>query len=134
MVYERQTDEVIDTWIISQDTLVYQERLSDNLITYVKLSSDGESNEVTNFKLSADIVVLDHLSASMEPFVKAHSSQDKQALRNLIKSEVDGAVKQPTTHMMAQIDDKLAIMTDKNVLYFRPERVMSEEESKDGTI
>ena len=35
---------------------------------------------------------------------------------------------------MAQVDDKLAIMTDKQVLYFRPERVMSEEETKDGTI
>ena len=35
---------------------------------------------------------------------------------------------------MAQVDDKLAIMTKKDVLYFRPERVMAEEESKDGTI
>ena len=70
----------------------------------------------------------------MEPFVKAHPSQDKQALRNLIKSEVDGAVKQPTTHMMAQVDDALAFVTSKEVLYFRPDRVMGEEESKDGTI
>ena len=137
VVYEKLTDEVIDTWIISQDTLVYQERLSNNLITYVKLSQDGgESNEVTLFKLPADMVVEDHITASMEPFVQAHRSEDKQALRNLIKSEVDNGagVKQPTTHMMAQVDDKLAIVTAKEVLYFRPELLMAEELSKDGTI
>ena len=85
VVYEKLTDEVIDTWIISQDTLVYQERLADNLITYVKLSQDGEGNEVTNFKLSADIELADHLTASMEPLVKTRPNQDKQALRNFIK-------------------------------------------------
>ena len=79
-------------------------------------------------------MVTDPTTASMEPFVKAHPSQDKQALRNLIKSEVDGAVRQPTTHMMAQVDDKLVFITKKEVLYFRPDRVMSEEENKDDTI
>ena len=39
--YEKQFDEVIDTWILTYDKLFYQERLSDNMITYVKLSLDG---------------------------------------------------------------------------------------------
>ena len=37
-VYEKQLDEVIDCWMLTVDTLFYQQHYSDNTITYVKLS------------------------------------------------------------------------------------------------
>ena len=71
----------------------------------------------------------------MESFVEKHPSSNKQALRNMIKLEMDGPVgKMPVVHMMAKIDDKLAIVCDKEVLYFRPEKCMPEEKKEEETF
>ena len=50
---------MIDTWIMTYDKLFYQERISDNMITYVNLDEGGES-DVSTFKLPADVVLKDH--------------------------------------------------------------------------
>ena len=77
-VFEKQLDEVIDTWMLTVDTLFYQQRFSDNMITYVKLSQNAEEVETKYFKLPADVVIKDHVNASMEPFVEAHPEKNKQ--------------------------------------------------------
>ena len=140
-VYEKLLDEVIDCWMLTVDSLFYQQRYADNMITYVKLSTKAEEVQVKHFKLPADVVIKDHITASMEPFVEAHPSEDKQALRNLIKKEVDGAVREPVIHMMASIDDKVSLVCENEVLYFRPDKIIEarkkaaegEEEAKDAT-
>ena len=140
-VYEKLLDEVIDCWMLTVDSLFYQQHYADNMITYVKLSNKAEEVQVKHFKLPADVVIKDHITASMEPFVEDHRSEDKQALRNLIKKEVDGAVREPVIHMMASIDDKVSLVCENEVLYFRPDKIIEakkkaaegEEEAKAAT-
>ena len=48
----------------------------------------------------------------MEPFVQAHPSEDKQALRNTISAS-QRLTKQPCDYMMASVDDKLAFLLEK---------------------
>ena len=77
------------------------------------LSVDGSGNKVAHFKLPANVQIKNYVSASMEPFVEKHLSMNKQALRNMIKLEMDGPVgKVPVSHMISKIDDKVAIVCD----------------------
>ena len=66
--------------------------------------------------------ITDPISASMEPLVQANADTDvaKQALRNMIRTEM-GPVKEPAIHMMASLEDKLCVLLDEGVLYFRPD-------------
>ena len=89
------------------------------------------------------MVIKDRVNASMEPFVQAHPSEDKQALRNTISAS-QWLTKQPCDYMMASVDDKLAFLlevtddegnsTGSQVYYFRPEKLIKSEETKDDTI
>ena len=45
-----------------------------------------------------------------------------------------GHVAQPQEYMIAKVDDKLVLLLEGSVAYFRPEEILSEEEAKDGTI
>ena len=89
------------------------------------------------------MVIKDRINASMEPFVQAHPSDDKQAIRNAISAS-QWLTKQPCDYMMASVDDKLAFLnelmdaegnsTGSQVYYFRPDKLIKSEESKDDTI
>ena len=87
-VYEQLYDYVIDSWLLTKDRFMYQERYSDNRITYVRLPFDDDEEEskeedkvsevqVSHFKLPADLVIEDRIQASLEPFVEAHPNEDK---------------------------------------------------------
>ena len=129
-VYEKQLDRVIESWLLTKDQFFFLEDLASNIITYVKL--DGEA-QVKYFKLPPKVVFKRPITASMEPLVQAHPSEDKQALRDLISSEY-GPVKPPEENMMAVIYDKLYFITDGEVMYFNPNDRYAEEVVKGNKV
>ena len=87
-VYEKLCDHIIDSWLLTKDRFIYQDRYSDKAITYVRLPFDeGEEEskeedtvsevQVTHFNLPDDLIIEDRIQASLEPFVEAHPNEDK---------------------------------------------------------
>ena len=90
IAFEKLFDAVIDCMVLTRSILLYQEDYSSNVVSYLNLLEFDEEDEmlhVKHFKLPGDLVINDLVSASLEPFVRAHPEQDKQALRNLISSD-----------------------------------------------
>ena len=149
VVYEKLFDFIIDSWVMTYDKFYYQEQHSSNKITYVKLPYEEDEEgkaaevEVKHFSIPANYVIKDRIVASMEPFVQAHPNEDKQWLRSTI-SAAQFSIKEPRDYMMASVDDKLAFLAEKideegesvgsQVLYFRPDKLIKSEETKDETI
>lgn len=106
---------------MTKDTLIFIEKLSSNLITFVKVYVDDDP-DIQHFRLPSDLALENPLTASLEPFVQIHSNENKQAVRDKIASEIY-SVRAPGDNMMTMADDNLAIITDEGLFYFKPEEV-----------
>ena len=83
VIYEQQFDEMIESWYLSHDRLVYQEKLNSNKLTYVRLHANG-TVEVNYFQLPPELTIKRPMTANFELFVQAHPNEDKDSLRRLI--------------------------------------------------
>ena len=55
-VFEQKLRSMIDSWHLTADKLIFQQNLSKNKITYVRLSED-QPPDVRQFELPSDIVI-----------------------------------------------------------------------------
>ena len=86
-------DKMLASWYLAKEDFLYQEDLTSNKVTHVHFKH-GEVNTVKEFQLPADIVIKNPISANLDKLIEQHPHEDKEALRQLIKSE-EGPIQPP---------------------------------------
>ena len=118
---------MLESWHLERDRLVYQEDLSSNIITYVRLYTDQEP-AVYKFTLPRDITIKRRTVANNELYIQMHPCEDKDALRNLINQKV--GEKAPEDFLMTFVDNRLVIVAEQEVVFFKPDTLLEECKSE----
>ena len=120
---------MLDSWYLSSNRLIYQEDIREKKITFVQLSLDAIDTKVYQFQLPEDVVIRKTMTQSHELYILGHACDDKVLLRSLIDDKI--GERPPENFLITYLDDKLVVLAEGEVIFFRPESILREEEQKE---
>ena len=127
VIYEKELNQMLESWHLGSERLVFQEDLSSNVITYVRLYTDQEP-AVYHFTLPRELTIKRQTVANNELYIQMHPCEDKDALRNFINQKV--GEKAPEDFLMTFVDLRLVIVAEQEVVFFKPDSLLEECKSE----
>ena len=134
-IYERIFDKMPACWYLAKEEFAYMEELSSNKITVVRLNRGEvrkrpgtEEDFVQELRLPADIVIKNPVqNEGLDALIEAHSCTDKQALKDLIKSE-QNPIEPPSQTIISCLKNQMFFIAESGVFWFPIDRKKGQTE------